>query len=498
MDKKKLFQHITGPKKETKLFGHLGPGLNNKAMLQDKDTFIQSASSSNGASGGASKVKKEQMAQKKAAPKLKDFLNQGSEAMTDISKVNDPKVEQPVLEQCQAKADEVKTRQSDRSAILSHVQSASFQAIHKVPPGRLKFIGTMVGFLAISAVVALTIQSGNHNQHSRVVQAMSDLESKVVQLQNTRQASTVVSIQKQVPVVKTQAKVTKMAQIKKPPVMVTPQAKVTKVAEIKKPPAMVTSQAKVTKVAEIKKPPVMVTPKPVVKPQFQVGNMEHQQPKVIAEPVVMPLIPDIKQMAAADVMTPFAIEQVVDQAYDMSVLGKPGQAFDLIRHATASVHLKIDMTHRLVNLLIDNQRLLEADIIVDAARRYHADSPVLAMDKAQILMRDQNHEGALAVLESIQPKLDEHPDYYGLIAYNYMTLKKYQWAQHYYQSLAHADANNPRWWFGLGVAYKGLDRNELAKEAFQRAMQQAKSQPKYRLIIADELQSISSDYLSQG
>jgi len=108
-------------------------------------------------------------------------------------------------------------------------------------------------------------------------------------------------------------------------------------------------------------------------------------------------------------------------------------------------------------------------------------SPKFVILKAYVLMHEHRLDHALQVLERNEPvSMQNHLDYYALLANLYLRQEKYERAADFYKQLLEYNSASGRWWIGLGVALENMDRNNEAQAAYRKALKDANLTPNLR------------------
>ena len=82
----------------------------------------------------------------------------------------------------------------------------------------------------------------------------------------------------------------------------------------------------------------------------------------------------------------------------------------------------------------------------------------------------QNYTKSFAILKEHAPDIATNTEYYSLLASVGLKLEKYEFASGIYRSLLAFKPSNADWWAGLAITLQGLGKNNLALEAYHRAL----------------------------
>ncbi len=142
----------------------------------------------------------------------------------------------------------------------------------------------------------------------------------------------------------------------------------------------------------------------------------------------------------------------------------------------------------LIALLIKDNKLTEATNLIKIGLKNNNDNAKYALLLAHILVENQQMTGAINILKKYQPSdLNNHKNYYALLAALFLHHENYNDAKNIYTALVKLYPNNSKWWFGLGISLQQLGRVNNARTAFAKADQLNNLPAKLQLYINQEL-----------
>ncbi len=90
--------------------------------------------------------------------------------------------------------------------------------------------------------------------------------------------------------------------------------------------------------------------------------------------------------------------------------------------------------------------------------------------QANMLANENKISQALIILQQHNPDIDEHPDYYALMALLYQRHGEFIFAADIYSQLVKKYPDNAVWWVGLGTSLESADKLKAAREAYSYAL----------------------------
>ena len=125
----------------------------------------------------------------------------------------------------------------------------------------------------------------------------------------------------------------------------------------------------------------------------------------------------------------------------------------------------------LISLLLDQQRLTEAQQRLSEAPPQDATDPALRRLGARLDLAHGQPEAALNRLDPSPPALSADPEYHGLLASVYQRLNRHADAARVYQGLMQEQPNEAHWWAGYGISKDALGETQEALKAYAQARQ---------------------------
>ena len=224
---------------------------------------------------------------------------------------------------------------------------------------------------------------------------------------------------------------------------------------------------KVTKLSEPK-----VKAQPVATPQLGV------KPKSItkAQPVVTSIVkPTIKSIVKPVVKLKPSISPVVlDQnnaelARKLFISGEPRKAYRTLydfmeKHSRDQKSRTVLISH-----LLQAERVAEAgDVLISTDLNQH---PELRALKARWYVANGETNMALHTLRAAQPRLENFPAYYALLASYYQRFGFFEKSAEIYAQLVQYDEASASWWAGLAIALDSSKQYAGAVNAYEKALQ---------------------------
>lgn len=109
--------------------------------------------------------------------------------------------------------------------------------------------------------------------------------------------------------------------------------------------------------------------------------------------------------------------------------------------------------------------------------------------RARMLADANKNKEALVLLQSDSPKLNDHPDYYGLMAVLYQRVGEFMMSAKLYEQLLKMNGNKAVWWIGLGIALESLDRRNEALQAYTKAAESDGLTPELNAFVSGRIQT---------
>ncbi|MBI4989685.1 MAG: tetratricopeptide repeat protein [Rhodocyclales bacterium] len=155
----------------------------------------------------------------------------------------------------------------------------------------------------------------------------------------------------------------------------------------------------------------------------------------------------------------------------LALLGQGRQQESLAGFGAA---LQADPTHvnarlSLVNLLLDQQRLADAQAMLEEGLGLAPGQPQLAMRLARIQIERGDLQGASGTLQKASAAAASNAEFHALHAAVLQRLTLHKDAVTEYQAALRLAPQAGVWWMGLGISLEADGRGAEAREAYQRA-----------------------------
>lgn len=122
----------------------------------------------------------------------------------------------------------------------------------------------------------------------------------------------------------------------------------------------------------------------------------------------------------------------------------------------------------LVSLLIQEGKLQKADTVLMVGLTNHQGYTPFIKLKAHILIKENNPETAIGLLQKYITATDDI-EYLALLAALYLQQGNFIQAAELYNQLTKVQPQKASWWLGLGIALESAGKKNASKEAYQRA-----------------------------
>lgn len=164
----------------------------------------------------------------------------------------------------------------------------------------------------------------------------------------------------------------------------------------------------------------------------------------------------------------------------------------LVGHISQSKHQRQELA-KVLTQLEEKSHFVAAEHVLAAFRRDHPSDLSLRLEQAHLYLHEGSTKKAVGFLKSIHPHIQEHANYYALLAYAYLKEKHYKDAVSLYQQLVSIDGSEATWWMGLGIAYLALEKPHDALESFEQASTHTEAHAPYRYFISQKIQLLSGN-----
>jgi len=125
----------------------------------------------------------------------------------------------------------------------------------------------------------------------------------------------------------------------------------------------------------------------------------------------------------------------------------------------------------LVKLYLKKQYFIQAERVASQGVTVFSGSVELRKLWAQANFSLSDYKKSLSILQDNSPDVAKNMDYYSLLASSALKLEKYEIASGVYRSLLAFKPSMSDWWAGLAITLQGQGKDNLALEAYYRALQ---------------------------
>lgn len=122
-------------------------------------------------------------------------------------------------------------------------------------------------------------------------------------------------------------------------------------------------------------------------------------------------------------------------------------------------------------LLMSQGALSEASAVIDDGLMIAPNRSGYKKMKARLLMADNQYAQAATLLINRAPVLAEDMEYHDMLATAQLAGRDYSNALATYTNLIRYNQNEGKWWYGIAVAYDGLNQPNSALQAYTQALQ---------------------------
>ncbi|GLS26713.1 tetratricopeptide repeat protein [Marinibactrum halimedae] len=211
----------------------------------------------------------------------------------------------------------------------------------------------------------------------------------------------------------------------------------------------------------------------------------HQEEKDTVATIERQVSPETQQRLDTHAALVYAREQV-DNGNWVKALGRLEAL--LLKYPSAFEALEY-----VVDLYVKADDSASALTLIEHARDVIPEVKLRQLDARVLLHLGQSNK-AIALLEANLPPLQQHHDYYSLLAGMYQTLGIYEKSALIYERLAADAPSNGRYWLGLAIAYDALSEFTEARRAFLRARPFHQGQADIRAYIDQRLAALGNHY----
>jgi predicted Zn-dependent protease len=176
-----------------------------------------------------------------------------------------------------------------------------------------------------------------------------------------------------------------------------------------------------------------------------------------------------------------------EQAINLVNHGRVGEATARLRKEIVSFSADPKLVVTLVKLLIKQSKFEDAVMITTSSLANYPHHPELLKLRAQVEFMQNKIEQALSTLTSSTPSMLRYPDYYALMASIYLKTGEPMLAATIYRKLVEIQPSKAIWWVGMGVSMQALEQNNVASEAYKRALSLNNLEDKLRIFTVRQL-----------
>ncbi len=171
--------------------------------------------------------------------------------------------------------------------------------------------------------------------------------------------------------------------------------------------------------------------------------------------------------------------------------GRRGQAEAKFREAVGHDASLVDARVALVNLLVTQGHIREAELQLQEGLRVSPGQPALADRYARLLLERGDLAGAIGVLSDSAPALAAHPEHHALLAALLQRAGHHESAAAAYSALVEVRPDQGLWWMGLGISLEALQRHSAALGAYRRATEDPRLSTEVERFIRERVVALS-------
>lgn len=242
------------------------------------------------------------------------------------------------------------------------------------------------------------------------------------------------------------------APVTPPPVEVAPAAVAPPVAASQPAPKIPARQAAVTPTA----------PRPAS------GNVVREAPVVTK----LPREPAPGRMEKTD--RPYTAEELAEDAYreamSLRASGNGPGAERRLKELLATTPRHVKAREMLASIQVENGRWVEARTTIETGIARVPEHTAFRLYLARLLLEHSSEKEAIAVLEEGRAGGRADPELQAFLAALYQRAARHAEAVKAYREALGANAQEGRWWVGLGISLEAQQDSAGAREAYQRAL----------------------------
>lgn len=174
-------------------------------------------------------------------------------------------------------------------------------------------------------------------------------------------------------------------------------------------------------------------------------------------------------------------------------LMQQGRVADAIAGYEAA--LRLDAGHdtarqTLVALLLEEKRAMDAERVLQERLQSNPDHAGFAMLRARLQVERDALEQAAATLEKSLPYADAQADYQAFFAALLQRQNRHKEAVAHYQAALQLAPGKGVWLMGYGISLQAMQRNDEAREAFNRALDSKTLSPELQAFVQQRLKGL--------
>lgn len=205
--------------------------------------------------------------------------------------------------------------------------------------------------------------------------------------------------------------------------------------------------------------------------------------------------PIAKSIPTLKTRLPLTLQQqdkrAAKEARNRLQLGQPKVAEQLLMALLSTYPSAPESSQLLLALLLDQQRLAEAEQHLQAlANNKQLSLPLLQL-KARLFLLQGNTASAVRLLQSQQPMIQVNPEYYELLALASQRDKQYRLSEQVYKALLNIDSGKGDWWAGLAIAQELQGQKADARHHYRQAMQANRTSDALRQYAQQRYQALA-------
>lgn len=157
--------------------------------------------------------------------------------------------------------------------------------------------------------------------------------------------------------------------------------------------------------------------------------------------------------------------------------------------------LRLDTSHdtarqALVALLLEEKRSTDAERVLQERLQYNPEHTGFAMLLARFQVERDALEQAVATLEKSLPHAGAQADYQAFFAALLQRQNRHKEAAAHYQTALQLMPNRGIWLMGYGISLQAMQRNDDARESFNRALDSKTLSPELQAFVQQKLKGL--------